>query len=133
MTSTNVPTAVASGTNANTAVYNQVTLQGPAAVNLAGGLSTYGTMAQAGNMWEWMETAADGTNTTTTENRNIRGGRFESGSFQIGSTTTQAFGPSTADINIGFRVASIPEPSTYALLLLGAGAMYLWKRRQGSL
>ena len=135
MTSTNVhvPTAVASGTNANTAVYNQSNVQGPAAVNLAGGLSTYGTMGQAANMWEWMETAADGTNTTSDENRNIRGGRFESGSFQIGSTTALAFGPSTPDINIGFRVASVPEPSTYALLLLGAGAMYLWKRRQGSL
>jgi len=133
MTSTNVPTAVASGTNANTAVYNQLNVQGPAAVNLAGGLSTYGTMGQAANMWEWMETAADGTNTTTTENRNIRGGRFESESFQIGSTTTQEFGPSAADINIGFRVASVPEPSTYALLLLGAGAMYLWKRRRDSL
>ena len=133
MTSSSDPTAVTSGTNANTAVYNQSNVQGPAAVNLAGGLSTYGTMGQAANMWDWMETAADGTNTTSDENRNIRGGRFESGSFQIGSTTALAFGPSTPDINIGFRVASVPEPSTYALLLLGAGAMYLWKRRQGSL
>jgi formylglycine-generating enzyme required for sulfatase activity len=133
MTSSNVPSPVASGTNANTAVYLQGVSAVPADVNLAGGSSTYGTRGQAGNMWEWMETAADGTNTTTTENRNLRGGRFQSEAFEIASTRTLAFGPSTQDINVGFRVASIPEPSTYVLLLLGAGAMYLWKRRRDSL
>jgi hypothetical protein len=33
----------------------------------------------------------------------------------------------------GFRVASVPEPSTYVLVLMGAGALYLWKRRKSSL
>ena len=133
MTSTNVPTAVASGTNANTAVYNQITVQGPAAVNLAGGLSTYGTMGQAANMWEWMETAADGTNTTSDENRNLRGGTFALTADPMRSVEFRSFGPASDNVTFGFRVASVPEPSTYALLLLGAGAMYLWKRRQGSL
>ena len=132
--SNSVPTSVASGTNANTAVFvGTVTPTQPAVVTAAGGRSPYGTMGQGGNVWEWMETAADGTNTTSTENRNVRGSRFGAGPNDMQSTAQLAFGPSGEDINIGFRVASVPEPSTYALLLLGAGAMYLWKRRQGSL
>ena len=132
-TSTNVPTAVASGTDANTAVYNQAALQGPAAVNLAGGLSAYGTMGQGGNVWEWMETAADGTNTTSDENRNLRGGTFALTADPMRSVEFRSFGPASDNVTFGFRVASVPEPSTYALLLLGAGAMYLWKRRRDSL
>jgi hypothetical protein len=131
--SSSAPSPVASGTNANTAVYSQAALQGPAAVNLAGGLSAYGTMGQGGNVWEWMETAADGTNTTSDENRNLRGGTFALTADPMRSVEFRSFGPASDNITFGFRVASVPEPSTYALLLLGAGAMYLWKRRQGSL
>jgi len=133
--SSSVPTAVASGTNTGTAVFtgNGVTPTQPAVVTAAGGLSPYGTMGQGGNVWEWMETAADGTNTTSTENRNVRGSRFGAGPNDMQSTAQLALNPANGDINVGFRVASVPEPSTYALLLLGAGAMYLWKRRQGSL
>jgi len=43
-----VPAAVSGGTLTNTAVYNH-TLQ-PAEVDHAGGVSAYGTMAQAGNV-----------------------------------------------------------------------------------
>jgi len=132
-TSTNVPSPVASGTNANTAVYAQTVEQGPAAVNLAGGLSAYGTMGQGGNVWEWMETAADGTNTTSDENRNLRGGTFALTADPMRSVEFRSFGPASDNVTFGFRVASVPEPSTCALLLLGAGAMYLWKRRRDSL
>ena len=50
------PTAVASGTAAGTAVYNQLLAQGPADITLAGGLSPYGTMGQGGNVSELEET-----------------------------------------------------------------------------
>lgn len=30
-----------------------------------------------------------------------------------------------------FTIEQVPEPSTYALVLLGAGAVYVWKRRKG--
>ena len=49
------PTAVAGGTTAGSAVYEQFQ-QGPADITNAGGLSPYGTMAQAGNVYEWEET-----------------------------------------------------------------------------
>ena len=44
--SDSVPTAVASGTAANTAVYGQSVSTGPADIFSAGGLSAYGTMGQ---------------------------------------------------------------------------------------
>jgi len=43
--------------------------------------------------------------------------------------------PMLQNVYVGLRLASvpslsIPEPSTYALLLLGAGVIYFWKRRK---
>ncbi len=67
------PTAVASGTAADTAVYGSVT-NAPAGVEVAGGLSAYGTMGQGGNVWEWSETAFDITNSSPCEARVLRGG-----------------------------------------------------------
>ncbi len=71
--SNSIPTAVASGTTAGTAVYNGVA-GSPADANLAGGLSAYGTMGQNGNVWEWNESAFDGINDSSSEDRAFRGG-----------------------------------------------------------
>ena len=54
-----VPTPVASGTAANTAVYGQSFFKVPADITQAGGLSPYGTMGQGGNVMEWEETDLD--------------------------------------------------------------------------
>ncbi len=51
--------------------------------------------------------------------------RFLFTGYENGGTGFQEF-----DV-IGF--ATVPEPSTYLLVLLGAGAIYLWKRRKRSL
>jgi len=129
------PTAVASGTDAGTAVYAQPAPQGPAGVDVAGALSSYGTMGQGGNAYEWMETAFDGTNHSATEHRAIRGGTWGSTeAFLRSSVRGPGQLPGVESTGIGFRVASvevIPEPSTYALVLMGVGALYLWKRRKG--
>ena len=69
------PTRVASGTNPQTAVYNN-DASVPAIVASAGGLSPYGTMGQGGNIFEWNESAFDGTNSSASENRDIRGGNW---------------------------------------------------------
>ena len=126
------PTAVASGTNAGTAVYNNAASV-PAIVASAGGLSPYGTMGQGGNVWEWNESALDGTNSSSSENRAQRGGRWSGPEFGLSSSGRSGNGPTFESDTIGFRVASVPEPSTYVLVLMGAGALYLWKRRKGSL
>jgi len=125
------PTAVASGTNADTAVYS-VNLV-PAIVSSAGGLSSYGTMGQGGNVYEWNESAFDGTNSSPSENRANRGGAYVSPEVALRSSFRLSGGPAGANTEIGFRVASVPEPSIYALLLMAGAGWLLWKRRKASL
>ena len=71
--SDSAPNPVASGTNAGTAVYNQPLYIGPASVFQAGGLSTYGTMGQGGNVLQWAETSWSTSNTDAEEFRVFRG------------------------------------------------------------
>ncbi len=132
--SSSVPTAVTSGTNTGTAVFagNGVVPTQPAVVTNSGGRSTYGTMGQGGNLREWTESATDGLNDFPNDPRAMRGGYYPALAGTLASTNRDTFDPFLPNVSFGFRVASIPEPSTYALLLLGAGAMYLWKRRRDS-
>ena len=125
------PVAVDSGTAAGTAVYNNAT-NIPAGVDDAGGLSSYGTMGQGGNVWEWNETALDGANSSWSEVRTIRGGGWISPAGQLNASFRSSNGFPDGERNfIGFRVASVPEPSTYALLLMtGAGALWLARRKR---
>jgi len=132
------PSAVASGTEAGTAVYFQGG-GGPADVNQAGGLSPYGTMGQGGNVFEWNESAADGVNDPTTERRTTRGGSWEFGDNFLLSSSRSDTGPTAEQNFIGFRVASveegptpIPEPGTWAaaVLLVGAAGYSRWRRRR---
>jgi formylglycine-generating enzyme required for sulfatase activity len=113
--SDSAPTAVASGTDANTAVWGQVSAAGPADITSAGGLSAYGTMGQGGNVWEWMETAYDGSNNIADESRELRGGSWNSGASWIASFSRSNDDPADEyGVLLGFRVASVPEPSTGA-------------------
>jgi formylglycine-generating enzyme required for sulfatase activity len=130
--SSSVPTAVASGTNAGSAVYNSVAAV-PAIVDSAGGLSPYGTMGQGGNVREWNESAADGSNNTSSEGRALRGGYWLNPSTSLRSSSRSNLGPSFEDSIVGFRVASVPEPSTYALLFMAGAGWLLWKRRKAAL
>jgi formylglycine-generating enzyme required for sulfatase activity len=114
------PMPVAGGTDENTAVYGQSISTGPADITNAGGLSAYGTMAQGGNVPEWNETAYDGSNNIAGENRDLRGGRFTSGSGALGASARSSIAPTDEAAGfIGFRVASVPEPSTLSLLAVG--------------
>jgi formylglycine-generating enzyme required for sulfatase activity len=124
------PTAVASGTSAGTAVYSGAAAV-PALVDSAGGLSPYGTMGQGGNVWEWSESGADGSNSDTTELRAIRGGGWDVA--DLSSSVRYVDGPAGESGNIGFRVASVPEPSTAVLVLMAGGAWLLRKRWRRSL
>ena len=115
------PAAVASGTAANTAVYNQSLTASPADINNAGGLSAYGTMGQGGNVWEFNETAYDGINNRAGEERELRGSSWDSDFFgeYLGASWRELISPTGASSDIGFRVAMIPEPSSLSLLALG--------------
>ncbi len=125
--SDSAPTAVAGGTAANTAVYQGQS--GPADITNAGGLSAYGTMGQGGNVWEWNETAYDGMNNTAGENRVLRGGSWYYSSSYLGASYRFIDIPSIEDIDYGFRVASVPEPSTGLLVVLGLSGLLLRRRK----
>jgi hypothetical protein len=130
------PTAVASGTADNTAVYDVQTV--PADVDQAGGLSPYGVMGLGGNGFEWEESSLDLANSSGSSSRGFRGGSWGSdGSSSQSSSARLNIDPSNENIFIGFRVASlssspaaaVPEPGTLLLgTLLGLGG-YLGKRR----
>jgi hypothetical protein len=129
--SSSVPMAVASGTDAGSAVYNGGAVTNPAAVTFAGGLSPYGTMGQGGNVWEWNESAFAGTNSSSSENRTFRGGNWFHDEDHLRSSFRLKYDPSNEFYGIGFRVASVPEPSTYALLAMSAaGALWMARRRR---
>ena len=124
------PTAVASGTAANTAVYGQSFYSGPADITSAGGLSAYGTMGQGGNVWEWNESAYDGTNDTVGEIRDLRGGGWNFDSSNLDTSLRYDYQPAHEGLTGGFRVASVPEPSALSLLAIGLGGLALVRRRK---
>ena len=118
------PNAVSGGTTEGTAVYSQ---PGPADITNAGGLSPYGTMAQGGNVWEWLDTAYDGSNDSETEIRELRGGNWGYFSVNLEATTRGWSDPANEYSDYGLRVASVPEPSSLFLLLAG-GVLFLGMR-----
>ena len=126
--SNSIPTAVASGTTAGTAVYNGVA-GSPAAVNNAGGLSAYGTMGQNGNVWEWNESARDGINNSSSEDRAFRGGLWLNAESNLRSSVRNDNPPAFENSGVGFRVASVPEPSS-TVLMCSAGLLALARRRR---
>ena len=125
--SDSAPTSVASGTAANTAVYTPQS--GPADITSAGGLSPWGTMGQGGNAWEWNETAYDGTNNTAGENRELLGGYWGNVSTFLAASYRYDINPSSGNDGIGFRVASVPEPSAGLLVVLGLSGLLLRRRK----
>ena len=126
--SNSIPIAVASGTTAGTAVYYGAT-DTPVAVDNAGGLSAYGTMGQNGNLWEWNESAVDGINDSWSEDRTFRGGLAGWPEGDLRSSHRRAFSPSNSSWHIGFRVASVPEPSS-TVLMISAGLLAIARRRR---
>jgi hypothetical protein len=105
------PTAMASGTAAGSAIYNQLFQTGPADITQAGGLSPYGTMAQGGNAYEFQETEDDLVNNDPAPFafRVSRGGGWNSNETGMRATFRGQAVAAVGEFGQGFRVASIAE------------------------
>jgi sulfatase modifying factor 1 len=123
------PTAVASGTGADTAVYDQSFATGPADIMNAGSLSPYGTMAQNGNVEEWAESGFTAPNDSAAESRVLLGGFWIGTSSILQSSFRGDGSPANEGDVIGFRVAAVPESSTLWMMLAGAISLMIRRKR----
>jgi formylglycine-generating enzyme required for sulfatase activity len=69
-----------------------------------------GTFDMMGNEWEWTETKTD-------SYRTIRGASYGIGT-EVSSSLESYLVPTTEYRHVGFRIASIPEPTTICLFAL---------------
>lgn len=121
----NRPKGISRGDPTFDAVYSDPADQGhPNAVDNAGALSAYGTMGQGGNVWEWNETAVGSM-------RGQRGGSWDYDYLPFASGYRQISSPSFESYRYGFRVASVPEPGSLAMLLgIAFMALGYYRRRK---
>src|SRR5208283_162908 len=89
--------------------------------------SAYGTYDQSGDVWEWNETAYFG------NARGLRGGSYGDPVSVLVSGVQDNITPLSEDINVGFRVAYVPEPSSAAMLIAAAVAICLFHKAYGFL
>ena len=92
--------------------------------------SPYGTFDQAGNVWEWLEAINP---RSAVAAREIRGGGWYTLSLDSGYTARRRqifLDPVEEHPNLGFRVASVPEPTTLALASIAAAAVTMLSRRR---
>lgn len=96
-----------------------------ATVGSAGPLSAsyYGTYDQSGSVYEWNESLISGSN------RGIRNGSFQEVSHRMRAYLRGANPTSSESPIIGFRVATVPEPSTGLLALVGCGLIIYCRKR----
>jgi formylglycine-generating enzyme len=113
----------APGATANTANCGQAVGDLTDVGSYTGSASPYGTFDQGGNVFEWNEAIISGSR------RGIRGGSFSDFADDLAASARLDGGPTLEGSSVGFRVASIPEPGTGLLLMLGMLGIASWRRR----
>jgi len=88
----------------------------------SGDPSSYGTFDQGGNVHEWND-AVQGSL------RRIRGGAYSDSHWTMQSLYPSNVPPSAEGDTIGFRLASVPEPSSLVLTMLASGVMLIRRKR----
>jgi formylglycine-generating enzyme required for sulfatase activity len=92
--------------------------------SFSGSAGAYDTFDQGGNVSEWNDAVID-------SSRGVRGSAWYYLEDFLQSSSRGVNGPTNESSRVGFRVASVPEPSTYALLAMtAAGALWMTRRRR---
>ena len=117
--------------NFDAVFFDGVFASAPNNITDVGVLSPYGTAGQGGNVWEWEETDFDLVNDSTSSSRGNRGGRWLSNSVQLLLSSRSSNVTSSELSVLGFRVASIPEPTTSGLALAAVVLFAAGRRRVG--
>ncbi|MCF7675091.1 MAG: formylglycine-generating enzyme family protein [Akkermansiaceae bacterium] len=85
--------------------------------------SFYGTNDQGGNVWEWNDAVVFGSS------RGLRGGPWVEYAYGLASSYRTNGPPWYENLDVGFRVASVPEPSCVVLTILASG-MFVTRRKR---
>jgi formylglycine-generating enzyme required for sulfatase activity len=112
------PTATANRANCNGAVGNFTEVG-----SYPGSPSPSGTQDQGGNAFEWTDSILQ------VDYRNFRGGDFTTSAAFAGANSELGLLPTLDSFTLGFRVASIPEPSTALLVFCGLAVLAARRRR----
>ena len=121
-TGNSIPTAGAGGENYNNVIGSPW--------NVGSGIAeNNGTFDMNGNVWEWNESAFDGTLDNMDETRVLRGGVFLYSELGLQSPSRLNSTPMFENYDVGFRVAAIPEPSSLAMVGLVSGCALFVRRR----
>ena len=85
--------------------------------------SSYGTFDQGGNVWEWNDEVID------SSSRWLRGGSFNNNESNLRASYRVNYDPTFENNRVGFRVASVPEPTSLLLTMLAGGVMLARRKR----
>jgi formylglycine-generating enzyme required for sulfatase activity len=100
---------------------------GPWAVT-SGSQELNGTYNMMGNVLEWTESPWMSTDYLSGSDRSLRGGWFSNEAASMASSTQYDSYPDAEGLGLGFRVASVPEPCSLILLLIGGAVLRNRKR-----
>ena len=92
----------------------------------SGDPSSYGTNDQGGNVWEWNDAVGSGSS------RGLRGGAWYDSSLNgdfLRSSNRGSGDPTFEYSFVGFRVASVPEPTSILLSMFAGGMMLIRRKR----
>lgn len=88
--------------------------------------SYYGTSDQGGNLWEWNESLHS---EWFASFRGLRGGAWPDYPFALESSSRYIDLPGIENVVYGFRVATVPEPSTAVLGVIGCVLIGVLRKR----